>query len=285
MNKTINLLTARASCRAFRKKRVPQRTLELLLEAGRLAPTGGNLQPYSVIVAEKESSRRRFAELCGQPFLAKAPVHFVYCVDLHRQKRWARLERAPYSADRSLRPFWIAFQDTVICAQNMCVAADALGLGSVYIGPVFDKMAEIRELCRLPKAVIPVVLLAAGYPAAKPPRRRKLPAGILAHRETYRDPPDEELLGAYAEKYAGVSQRADAKKLRVFYRACLAAEGPARARRWLAEVKARGVFTPPQIIFGLHYRADDMLRKTPGQLRMLKAAGLGWPSRAAGGKP
>lgn len=250
--------------------------VKLLLEAGIHAPTGGNIQPYSVIKIEKLAAIKKLAALCGQKFLEKAPLHFIFCVDLHRQKRWALLENAPYSADRALRPFWIAFQDTVICAQNLCVAADALGLGSVYIGPVFDNMAAVRKMCRLPRGVVPVVSLAVGYPALKPPGRAKLPAAIVAHDETYRRISDKELQAAYAKKYAGRSEKLSPDSLRTFSRACAGAHGSAFAAKCVKAVSRAGSFNVPQILYGLHYKADEMLKSTRRQLKMLKAAGLGW---------
>jgi len=279
MNATLKLLTDRASCRVFKDKKVPPAVAAQLVEAGIHAPTGGNLQPYSIIKIEKPAAKKKLAKLCWQPFLAKAPLHLVFCVDLHRHKRWARLEKAPYSADRSLRPFWIAFQDTIICAQNMCVAADALGLGSVYIGPVFDSMAQIRRLCRLPKGVVPVVSLAVGYPKIKPPRRKKLPAALLAHSEVYRDPSDKELLAAFRKRYEGVTEEIKAKDLKILADSCRVAHNAGFAERCLKDVKARGNFNAPQIVFGLHYRAGRLLRNTPKQLRMLKTAGLGWAAK------
>lgn len=281
MNRTLELLTKRGSCRVFRDGKVPRAVTEKLLEAGMRAPTGGNLQPYSVITIERPAAVKELARLCGQKFLEKAPLHFLFCVDLHRQKRWARLLKAPYSADRALRPFWIAFQDTVICAQSVCVAADALGLGSVYIGPVFDRMAAFRRLCRLPKGVVPVVSLAVGYPAARPPQRRRLPPEAVAHREVYRQMSDRELLAAYGAKYQGVQEETAPAKLKAFAAACAAVHGGAFARACAKDVEKRGSFNAPQRIFGLHYKADAMLRMTPKHLRMLKAAGLGWAGPAA----
>lgn len=276
MNSTLKLLTVRRSYRVFRDKRVPPAVVSQLIEAGIHAPTGGNLQPYSIIKVEKAASRKKLARLCWQDFLAKAPLHFIFCVDLYRQKRWARLEKAPYSADRALRPFWIAFQDTMICAQNLCVAADVLGLGSVYIGPVFDRMAEIRRMCRLPKGVVPVVLLAAGYPKVTPPLRKKLPARVLVHNETYRNMSDRGLLKVFREKYSGVTRELTPKGLKSLSSAARVANGPGFAQKCVADAKKRGAFNAPQIVFGLNYRADVLLKNTRKHLRMLAAAGLDW---------
>lgn len=275
MNKTLQLLINRSSCRVFKDKAIPPGVTAALLEAGLRAPTGGNLQPYSIIKVQQTAARARLARLCeGQTLIAKAPLSLIFCVDFHRLKRWARLENAPFSADASVRPFWIAFQDTVICAQNICTAADALGLGSVYIGPVFDGMAAIRRMCRLPKGVIPVVSLALGYPALKPARRRKLGPAIAVHDEVYRAIPDAELLAAFGEKYKDVKREISAKDLKTIEKSCRGAHGAGFARRCLAAIAARGHINAAQIYFGLNYRADEMLASSPGRVKMLRAAGL-----------
>lgn len=274
MNKTLQLLSRRASCRVFTAKKVPATAVKKMLEAGIQAPTGGNLQPYSVIKIEKQSAINRLAELCGQSFMKKAPLHFIFCVDFHRLKRWAKLESAPFSADRSLRPFWIAFQDTLLCAQNMCTAADALGLGSVYIGPIFDRIPEIRKMCRLPKGVVPVVSLVVGYPSVFPPPRKRLGAKIVVHNEIYRDINDKELLAAFSEKYKGVRREITRKDLKTLHRVCRNVHGSAFAEKSVKAAKRLGYINRAQVYFGLNYQADRMLSGTPKQLKMLSKAGL-----------
>ena len=106
----------------------------------------------------------------------------------------------------------------------------ALGLGSVYIGLVFDNMARIRQMCKLPKGVVPVVSLAVGYPKVKPPRRKRLPATLLAHNEVYRDPADKELLAAFHKRYEGVTQELTGKDLKIFTGSCKTAQNTKKGR-------------------------------------------------------
>ena len=274
MNKTLKLLVERASCRAFTVKKVPVDVVNKILEAGVHAPTGGNLQPYSVIKIEKQAAKARLAKLCWQSFIKKAPLHLIFCIDFHRLKRWAKLESAPFSADRSLRPFWIAFQDTIICAQNMCTAADALGLGSVYIGPIFDNIPAIRKMCRLPKGVVPIVSLALGYPSIFPGPRKKLGAKIVVHNEVYRNISDGELLAAFSEKYKGSRAEITKKDLKTMYQVCRDVHGAGFARKCVEGIKACKYINRAQVYFGLHYRADKMLSSTPKSMKMLAKAGL-----------
>jgi len=167
-NKTIRLLHQRASCRGFSDKKIELDVLQYILESGVRAPTAGNLQPYSIIKIEKDETKQKLVELCeGQSFIAKAPVDLLFCIDFHRLKRWTELEVAPFTATNSFRHFWVSLQDTVICAQNICTAAESLGLGTVYIGSVLECFRELQEMFQLPKKVFPVVLLCLGYPKTK----------------------------------------------------------------------------------------------------------------------
>ena len=61
-NPQIQLLTGRASCRNSADRPVPAAVLEEILEAGIHGPSGGNLQPYSIIAVRNAATRRRLAE-------------------------------------------------------------------------------------------------------------------------------------------------------------------------------------------------------------------------------
>ena len=99
-NETMKMLYERASCRSFRDEPVPDETLDAVLTAASHAATGGNLQPYSVIRVRDAEVRQRLMVLCGdQPFIGKAPVSLVFCIDFHRLERWAALENAPFSGN------------------------------------------------------------------------------------------------------------------------------------------------------------------------------------------
>jgi FMN reductase [NAD(P)H] len=147
--------------------------------------------------------RHRLAVLCGkQVFIAQAPVDLLFCMDWRRIRRWTELEVAPFTAVSSFKHFWVSIQDTVMCAQNICTAADALGLGSVYVGSVMECLRDLRRLRHLPERVFPVVLLCIGYPKSRPVRSKKLGPGIIVHEGVYRDLGDEEILKAYDAKYS-----------------------------------------------------------------------------------
>jgi FMN reductase [NAD(P)H] len=186
-NETMRLLFERGSCRDYSDEKVPEDVLRRVLEAGTHAPTGGNLQPYSVINIQDKENRRWFVELGAQKFVGEAPVLLLFCIDYRRLRRWAGLLVAPFTAMSAFRHFWISFQDTIMFAQNICTAADAMNLGSCYIGMVLEIFQELRERFNLPDGVFPVVLLTMGYPAKEIKPRRKLGVDVVVHDEAYSD--------------------------------------------------------------------------------------------------
>ncbi|OPZ64740.1 MAG: FMN reductase (NAD(P)H) [Firmicutes bacterium ADurb.Bin506] len=275
MNETIKLLHTRASCRAFADRPIPPEVLDAVLEAGVRAPTGGNLQPYSIITVRNRAVASKLASLCGdQPFIARAPVNLLFCIDFHRGRRWAELSDAPFTCNRAFRHFWIAFQDTIIAAQNICVAADSAGLGSCYVGTVLECFPELRSMFQLPQGVFPVVLLSLGYPDAELRRRGKFPQSIIVHDEVYHDPSDEQLSAGLETKYQGKTLEATDSRIEELARVCTAVGGPELARRAVERVRRDGAINMAQYYFGLHYKADAMPERNPKFIAQLRDAGI-----------
>jgi FMN reductase [NAD(P)H] len=236
-NETVRLLIERASCRNFSDEKIPADVLQLVLEAGVHAATGGNLQPYSIIKIEKV---------------------------------------APFTATSSFRHFWISFQDTLICAQSICTAADALGLGSVYAGTVLEYLPELREMFQLPKGVFPVVLLCLGYPKTKPQPRKKLSVGAIVHAERYHEMADQELLDTLDEKYPGHRVQITEQRLETISEVCRQVHGEEFAKRCVERIRETGYITPVQRYFGLHYRANAMPKGNDDFLKLMEEFGFNW---------
>jgi nitroreductase len=274
-NETIRLLHERASVRSFENKPIPPDVLQLILESGVHAATGGNLQPYSIIEITELPPKKKLAEMCEQEFIGEAPVDLLFCIDWRRLERWAALEAAPFSGNSSFRHFWISFQDTIVAAQNICTAADALGLGSVYIGTVLECFRELREMFQLPRGVFPVVLLCLGYPKHYPSPRKKLDVDIIVHSEKYREMEDHELLDAYNKKYPWTNEIRPERMERI-ERACRTVHGDNFAAKCLEKIRKSGYITPVQNYFGLHYCADEMPIGNEEYLKIMEEFGFDW---------
>jgi nitroreductase len=266
-NSTIKLLIERGSCRGYLAKKIPPGILEQVLKAGIHAPTGGNLQPYSIIKIESKSTNTKLAKLCGQPFVGQAPVNLLFCLDWHRIERWSKLSDAPFTANRSFRHFWISFQDTIISAQNICTAADALGLGSCYIGTVLEFFPAVKKMFRLPQGV---------FPKTQPLPRKKLPVKVMVHSERYRDLSERELVKAFDDKYPGMKVSITPERLKAMDKVCRTVSGPALARKALNRIQKQGYINPAQRYFGLHYHADYMADGNDRYLKLMEKFGFHW---------
>ena len=276
-NPTLKLLMERASCRSFADKKISPDVLEFILEAGIRAPSGGNLQPFSIIKIEKDETKQKLADLCEkQHFIAQAPVNLLFCIDWHRIERWAQLEIAPFTAASSFRHFWISFQDTIIAAQNICTAADSLGLGSVYIGTVLECFQELRDMFHLPKRVFPVVLLSLGYPKTRLLPRKKLAVDAMVHQERYHEMEDQHLLEAFDKKYPDLRVESTEERLETISRVCREVHGEKFARECIEKVNKNGYISPVQRYFGLHYRADSMPEGNDTYLQLMEKFGFNW---------
>jgi nitroreductase len=275
-SQTSKLLIERASCRSFSDTEVPPDVLQLVLKAGTHAPTGWNLQPYSIIKIERDDTKQKLAEMCGQGFIGQASVLLLFCIDWHRIKRWASLSVAPFTATSSFRHFWVSFQDTVICAQNLCTAADSIGLGSVYIGAVIELLADIRDMFRLPRGVLPVVLLCIGYPKTKPQPQKKLGVDVIVHSERYREMEDQEIIDAFDGKYSGQETEITTERLGTISEVCQEAHGEEFARRCIARIHEHGYINQAQRDFGLECPANVMPEGNDTFLELMEEFGFNW---------
>lgn len=175
MNAILQSLRDRKSVRAYDARPVEPEVKRAILEAALQAPTAGNMTLYTIIDVTDQQLKERLAVTCDdQPFIARAPLVLVFCADY---SRWF----AAFAADcpETRRPshgdFLLACCDALIAAQNAVVAAEALGLGSVYIGDIMERYETHRELLGLPRYVAPVTMLCFGYPTEQQRRRQKPP--------------------------------------------------------------------------------------------------------------
>lgn len=256
-NETMRLLYERASCRSFLNKEIEEDVLNEVLDAGLHAATGGNLQPYSIIKITSKDTKERLVNECGmQKIVSNAPVNLLFCIDWRRLGRWAEACHAPYTATKSYRHFWIALQDTVICAQNICTAADSVGLGSVYIGTVESCFMELKSICNIPNGVFPVVLLSLGYPTKYPAPRKKLGIETLVHDEVYKDLPIEDILKHQDEKYEHKTFPITEEKLSTIHEVASEVCDESYAKSIIEKTKEQGHINMAQRYFGLHYMAN-----------------------------
>jgi nitroreductase len=170
MSDFFEVIRTRRSIRAFAPLPVEEEKLQSVLTAANQAPSAGNLQAYEIYVARKSSDRRALAAAAlNQDFLAGAPVALVFC---------AHPARAAHRyGERGKRLY--AVQDATVACTFAMLAAEALGLGSVWIGAFEDE--KVLRAIGNPAGVIPVAILPVGYNAEKPLATPRRPLADLVH--------------------------------------------------------------------------------------------------------
>ncbi|WP_425061058.1 5,6-dimethylbenzimidazole synthase [Sporomusa carbonis] len=145
------------SIRQFQPKQIPEPTLTRILEAGNMAPSAGNLQPWYFFVVQDESVKRKLAEAAfDQEQISDAPTVIVVLADPARSN-----ER--YS-ERGAQLYCL--QDTAAATQNMLLAAEGLGIGACWVG-AFDE-AKVAEAVEAPPRLRAVAMICLGYSDEQP---------------------------------------------------------------------------------------------------------------------
>ena len=138
-----NAITERRSVRAYADGPIPKEKIEKILEAGRLAPTARNTQPWHFVVVTDPEKRKILSHGRYAKFLAETPVVIVALGDKEASADW-------YAVDVSL------------AIENMILTAQAEELGTCCVGS-FDE-AEVRQTVKAPDNWKVVLMLAVGYP-------------------------------------------------------------------------------------------------------------------------
>ena len=215
----IKLLMNRRSIRLFKPSELPEEVLELIIKAGRRAPT--YLQAYTIIHVKDARKIAEVARLCHEEIVRNASAVLLVCADLYRPKLMLDLLDHNHVLQSDKHPIESLFAvfDAAMVVENMIMAAEALGLGSVILDCPLLEVWRFSELFELPKGVIPIALLCIGERNESPPLRPRLPLDQIFHIDEYQEPDEqalEEFLQTlekhmegenYVKKYAGMDMK------------------------------------------------------------------------------
>ncbi|GAB99092.1 putative NADPH-dependent FMN reductase [Gordonia namibiensis NBRC 108229] len=210
VNDVLSVQLAHRSVRRFRPDPVDDSRLHAIIAAAQSAPTSSNLQPWSVVAVRDPARRKRLAALANnQSFIEQAPLFLVWIADLGRAHRLAARHEAPLEAADYLETTIIGFVDTALAAQNAVVAAESLGLGTVFVGAIRNNPLEVAAELGLPEHTVATFGLAIGTPdpvetAGIKPR---IPQAAVLHHETYDAETADAHLTGYDESLADYNRR------------------------------------------------------------------------------
>ena len=173
-------IMGRRSVRKFTSDPVGDEEVRKILEAARWAPSWANTQCWEFIIVRSPETKKALSETLSRrnpatEAVEKAPVVIVAC---------GRKRVSGYYKGKAVtrKGDWLMF-DVALAVQNLCLAAHAMGLGTVIVG-AFDG-DKASKILAIPENVEIVAIIPLGRPAEKrtAPLRRSVEE--FTHYESY----------------------------------------------------------------------------------------------------
>ena len=162
----VKQLLNRRSVRKYRKEPIPEDVKNNILEAGRLAPSATNVQPWHFIVTTSQEGKDAcsFGNFNRWTSEADFIVVGVYRKNNPMMDNYAKM-------------------DVTIALQNMVIAGWLQGVGSCWIGAWND--ANLRQVLEIPANCVIVGIIPFGYPDELPIAPSKKPVDQIIHKEKW----------------------------------------------------------------------------------------------------
>lgn len=166
----LELIGERQSDRKYSDRAVENEKIERILEAGRIAPSACNAQPWKFITVTEPELIKKIAEAASakiigmNTFVGQAPVQIV--VVREKPNFSSKIGGTVKNKDYSLI-------DIGIASENICLQARAEGLGSCMIG-WFDEN-ELRKILAIPQSKRVELIITIGYSLSDRREKRRKP--------------------------------------------------------------------------------------------------------------
>ena len=188
-NTTIEALLNRRSIRAFKNEPIDAGTIDALESVAQHAASSQYLNDWSAIRIKDQALKDRMAAIGGQPYIATAPLLYVFVADEHRnaliaEAKGVSTEPEEYGLASSYR-FTQAHNDAVLALHAMETAAYSLGLGCVILGSLLNDVDGLVEALHLPQYTYPVLGLAIGKPDQDPAVKPRMPRTLQFFDNAY----------------------------------------------------------------------------------------------------
>jgi nitroreductase len=175
----LEIITSRQSDRKYDSRPVEREKLERILEAARISPSANNAQPWKFIVVTDPGLIKKTAEAAsgGLPgmnsFVGQAPVLIVVV----REKTDIATRAAGLVKRRDY-----SLIDIGIASENICLQAEAEGLGSCMIGWFDEK--TVKKLLLIPARKRVELIITIGYSLShKREKKRKPPEATVSYNK------------------------------------------------------------------------------------------------------
>ena len=167
----LELIKRRQSDRKYSSRPVEQEKLERIIEAGRMAPSACNAQPWKFIIVNDPQLVAKIAEAASAPllgmntFVVQAPVQIV--IVREKPNLTSKIGAGIKDRDYSLI-------DIGIASENICLQAEAEGMGSCMLG-WFDE-PKVKKLLGVPGGKRVELIISIGYSLSTKREKRRKPA-------------------------------------------------------------------------------------------------------------
>ncbi len=209
-NQHMDLLLSHRSVRGYRPDPLPEGTLETLVAAAQSAATSSNMQTWSVVAVTDPAAKAELARVANnQKHIEQCPLFLVWLADISRNQRLGAAEQVDLVATAYFETFLVAAIDAALAAQNATVAAESLGLSTVYIGALRNDPLAVRDVLGLPDGAMGVFGLCVGYAAPETANEVKprLPQQAVLFREKYSNPDEATIRAGYDVRMGAFSSR------------------------------------------------------------------------------
>jgi len=185
INETIKTQLTHRTIREFKEQDLPREVFEQLMEVARRTATSIGMQASSIIRVTDPEIKKEIALICRQEYVARAPELLIFIADQYRNSQIAREKGFFAENAKDIDWFFSAFTDACLMAQNIVVAAESMGLGTVYLGSILNDPEKICELLKLPELTFPVIGLGLGYPNQNPQLKPRMDMKLRVFENTY----------------------------------------------------------------------------------------------------
>lgn len=173
-NVVMENITTRRSIRKFKKADVSDDDIMTLIDAARHAPSAANKESWEFIIVRDPAMKKQLAEAAkGSEWMAEAPVIIIACVN--GQIAGSRF------GERGLRLYGV--QEVACAIENLMLAANAMGLGTCWVGAFSE--AKVSILFHCPEFSRPCALIPVGWPDEAPEMPARHDASDFVHLGKY----------------------------------------------------------------------------------------------------
>jgi len=177
LSSVVSIIAQRQSDRSYKATPVEPEKIQLCIEAGRLAPSACNAQPWKFIVVDNPDLKNAVA-VCGasagmNKFLNQAPVIIVVVLEKANASSFIGgiIKGKDYTS-----------MDIGIAVENICLQATELGLGSCILGWFDEK--KVKQLLHIPKSRRVPLMISLGYTdGEKRTKKRKTMEEICSYNK------------------------------------------------------------------------------------------------------